>query len=99
MNTNNSNSYNSNTLSQTVDASTEGYIDNGEQSRLNLYTKQKINNTDKSQNQINKIGLIKNNDDITNENIATENWNRQKEKSTKSYLLPNPHLKHRYMTV
>ena len=78
INNNNSNSYSSNTLSQIFETPTEGHIDNREQSILNLYTEQKINNSNKSQNQINKISLIKNNDDISNENIATENWNRQK---------------------
>ncbi|CAI6371022.1 unnamed protein product [Macrosiphum euphorbiae] len=75
INTNNSNSYSSNTLSQIFETPTEGHIDNGEQSILNLYTEQKINNSNKSQNQINKISLIKNNDDISNENIAMEKPN------------------------
>lgn len=97
MNTNHSNSFSANnTLSKIVDSTTEDYIDNVEQSRLNLNTEQNFNNTNKSQNQINKIDM---NDDIINENIATENWNRQKKKSTKSYLLPNPHLKYIDMTA
>lgn len=79
MNTNHSNSFSANnTLSKIVDSTTEDYIIViVEQSRLTLNTEQNFNNTNKSQNQINKIDM---NDDIINENIATENWNRQKKK-------------------
>lgn len=30
----------------------------------------------------------------SNENNATENWNRKNKKTRKSYLFPNPHLNH-----